>query len=761
MMSVFRGAAIGVLAALVVCHWLCPCQPAEAQRNQQAPWLAPHFGYIYPAGGQQGTTVEVTVGGQFLRDLSGMHVVGEGLQATVGKYSKPINAKEYFALEEKMKQLKGRFQAERAKAGPGGGRAAYQKALQELGLTEDDVQAVRSFVANATNPKRQLNVQIAETVVLQVRIAPDAPLGQREVRLVGPAGLSNPLSFRVGKLPEFRKNGSSGTTETEVRDTLPVVLNGQILPGGGSDRFAFTARRGARLVAVASARDLVPYLADAVPGWFQATLALYDPHGDEVAYADDFRFQPDPVLYYEVPADGRYVLEIKDALYRGRQDFVYRITLGELPFVTGVFPLGGRAGAPTTVELQGWNLPVQQLTLEANEAGPGIHWRAVLSRSLPWASDTLPECREEEPNDRPAEAQPLALPVIVNGRIDRPGDWDVFRFEGRAGQSIVAEVYARRLNSPLDSLLKLTDAAGQVLAANDDFEDKAAPLITHQADSRLSVTLKDSGTCYLYLGDTQHKGGPEYAYRLRVGEPRPDFALRVTPSSINARAGTAVPITVHALRRDGFNGAIALELKDAPPGMTLSGGRVPAGLDQVRLTLTVPPTPSERPLSLSLLGRANIQGRDVRRPGVPAEDMIQAFAYHHLVPTQRLLLMVTPRRRANYWWKLAEEKPVKIPLGGMARAAFSVPSGPLVDQAKLELSEPPEGVAIRSVTPSRDGVTIVLRADAAKAKPGLKGNLIVNAVMERDAEASGGKPQGGKQRIPLGSLPAIPFEIVK
>jgi len=53
----------------------------------------------------------------------------------------------------------------------------------------------------------------------------------------------------------------------------------------------------------------------------------------------------------------------------------------------------------------------------------------------------------------------------VNGRIDQPGDWDVFRFQGRAGQAIVAEVYARRLDSPLDSVLKLTDAKGQQLAS--------------------------------------------------------------------------------------------------------------------------------------------------------------------------------------------------------------------------------------------------------------------------------------------------------
>ena len=90
-----------------------------------------------------------------------------------------------------------------------------------------------------------------------------------------------------------------------------------------------------------------------MPGWFQATLALYDAKGSELAYADDYRFHPDPVLLYEIPADGDYVLEIKDAIYRGREDFVYRITLGELPFVTGIFPLGGPSGRRTTVAADG------------------------------------------------------------------------------------------------------------------------------------------------------------------------------------------------------------------------------------------------------------------------------------------------------------------------------------------------------------------------------------------------------------------------
>src|SRR5208283_5396208 len=195
--------------------------------------------------------------------------------------------------------------------------------------------------------------------------------------------------------------------------------------------------------------------------------------------------------------------------------------------------------------------------------------------SLPFALDSLPECMEQEPNDSPETAQQVTVPIIINGRIDRPGDRDVFRFEGRAGQIVVAEVYARRLDSPLDSVLRLTDARGNQLAFNDDAPDEGAGLETHHADSRLMVTLPANGSYALSIGDAQQKGGPEYAYRLRIGAPRPDFELRVTPSAVNGGVNGNVPLTVHALRRDGFAEPITLSLKDAPRGVTLAGAVIP------------------------------------------------------------------------------------------------------------------------------------------------------------------------------------------
>jgi hypothetical protein len=376
--------------------------------------------------------------------------------------------------------------------------------------------------------------------------------------------------------------------------------------------------------------------------------------------------------------------------------------------------------------------------------------------------DTLPECLEKESNDTIQTAQAVTLPIIINGRIDKPGDWDVFRFQGHAGAQIVGEVYARRLDSPLDSVLKLTDASGRQLAFNDDYEDKGSGLETHHADSYILTTLPADGAYYLHIGDAQHQGGAEYAYRLRLSAPRPDFELRVVPSAINGGAGQAIPITVYALRKDGFSGDIALALARVSPTFALSGALVPAHQDQVRLTLTIPPISVNEPVDLRLEGRATIGEQAVVRQAVPADDMMQAFAYRHLVPAQDLKLTAVRRGALRVSPRLLSKLPVKIPIGGTAQIqALLMPGVRTFEKVQLELSEPPEGISVREVSLDQQNAQIVLQADAAKVKPGLRGNLIVEMSGERTPPAAPTKAKANRQRVPLGFLPAIPFEIVK
>lgn len=730
-------AAIALSLALVSSTW--------AQHD-------PHIGYVYPAGGKQGSTFTVVIGGQYLNNSSDVFITSDGVHATINEQERQLTPKE----QQELKETLAKFQEKR--------KNGERLTLEEIKSAESIKEKLTAF------GRRQANPALGEFVTLQVTIDPKAAPGKREVRLETPAGLSNPMAFYVGTLPEFSKPDWKSTPRArnsmdpatpapiETHVTIPATLNGQI-PPGGVDRYRFPARAGQQLLVDVSARDLIPYLADAVPGWFQATVSLSDSSGKELAYADSFEFHPDPVLFYRIPKDGDYVLEIKDSLFRGREDFVYRVTVGSLPFITGIFPLGGKLGTPLTMALSGWNLPLTRTTPDLGTTEVGTHLLAAspLSNHVPYVVDTLPEIVETEPNNTIATAQVVTLPVIINGRVDKPGDWDVFRFDGKEGDQIVAEVYARRLDSPLDSVLKLTDAEGKQLAFNDDHEDKGSGLDTHHADSYIAFTLPRTGTYYVHLGDAQHNGGDGFGYRLRLSSPRPDFELRVVPSALNVRGGASAPLTVYALRKDGFTGEIALSLKNMPAGLRLSSARLPANQDKVDLTLSAAPTTPGQPMSLTMEGRATVQGRDVVRTAVPADDMMQAFAYRHLVPAQTWEVTAVGRFRPRESAQILTPMPVHIPVGGTARIEVNMPIGPFAEKLQYELNPAPDGISILSQT----GSTIVFQADAGKFKAGDKGNLIVLASIERATAATKPVTPASQRRIPIGALPAVPFEIVQ
>jgi len=640
----------------------------------------PHLGYLYPSGGRAGSAFQMLAGGQSLRGANAVYVSGEGVQASVLQHYRPLrnlSPEQQQALRARLRQLLQQRLAElpgqtarlrqgfpglegwgRLRQAPDKPAAAAPLPEHPLlrNLEDKSLRELLNIVHEFLNlRKRQPNAQIAETVLINVSIAPDAPPGDRELRLGTPLGLTNPLCFQVGGLPERCEQEPNDPASfpwlpPEPPLELPLLLNGQIKPGD-VDRFRFQAQQGQQLVIETQARHLIPYLADAVPGWFQATLSLYDPRGREVAFADDYRFDPDPVLFYQVPESGIYELEVRDALYRGREDFIYRIAVGENPFITAMFPLGGRTGFPVLARIEGWNLPETLLPLDTRPGPDRFRqtcWRQGerYSNQVNYAVDPWPEGTEEEPNDTPSEAGRLTLPQIVNGRLASPGDVDVFRFEGQAGEEVVAEVVGRRLGSPLDSLLRLTDAAGRVLAWNDDHQDREGTLhrdlglLTHAADSYLQVRLPEEGTYYVFLSEAQQHGGEAYAYRLRLTPPQPDFELRVTPASLNVRAGQTAPIWVHLLRKDGFDGAVELELQNAPPGFQIQGGRIPAGRSQIEVTLKAPLRPLAQPFPLQLEGRASIHGQTIRHRAIPCEDSMQAFLYRHLVPRQQLLVAV-------------------------------------------------------------------------------------------------------------------------
>ena len=743
--SQIRGAFFQITRACL----LAGCLNARADQS-------PHVGYVYPAGGQVGTTYQVTIGGQRIEAVEDVFFSGTGVRAEVMDH-------ELLPTQQEAMELRNR-------------RRDLNQQTNKTTVVSNEL-AVIDRKLNQLERKR-ISPAIGETVPLRVTIAASTIPGDYELRVRTRWGLSNPCIFQVGRLSEFRKPEVGGgefrperkldgapaaatPLQPPIPVTQPVVVNGWI-PPGGVDRFRFPARAGQQLVLVTSARALQPYLADAVPGWIQAVVSLSDARGRALAYDDHYRFRPDPVLCVNIHEDGEYTMEVRDALYRGREDFVYRIAIGELPFVTGVYPLGCRTGTPVRVTLSGWNLVERQLDFPGSlVAGVQalVTQHAVQSANpMPFSVDTLPECTAACVDETLAHAQHVAMPVIINGCIREPGAVHVFSFEGHAGDSVVAETVARRLESPLDSVLRLFDGSGRLLALNDDHEDKRMGLMTHHADSYIRALLPSNGTYHVQLWDAQGKGGNDYAYRLYLHAPQPDFALRVVPSSLSARSGGSVPLTVYALRQDGFDGDIALSLQDAPAGFKLNSARVLTNQDQIKITLSVPTIHTDEPVRLHLLGQARIKGQEVAHPAVPADDLTQAFAYHHLVPAQELDVVVSGRAREVT--KVLSATPVKIHAGGTTRVQVQVPIGPRMKKLICELSDPPEGISLQADPEARPETELVFVADPDKVSPGQKGNLIVNLYGVRESSNERATSSERLRRIPLGSLPAIPFEVI-
>jgi hypothetical protein len=154
---------------------------------------------------------------------------------------------------------------------------------------------------------------------------------------------------------------------------------------------------------------------------------------------------------------------------------------------------------------------------------------------------------------------------------------------------------------------------------------------------------------------------------------------------------------------------------------------------------------------------------------VPAEDVTQAFFNKHLVPAEELKVVAlgiskgqapggSEARNFQSPMTLMEKGPVKIPAGRTVEVRIAMPGDAASGELDIELSDPPPGIAVENVSRADKGVTILLRGDAEKAKPGLKGNLIATAYQKTTRTNKEGKTRD--VRSSLGTLPAIPFEII-
>ena len=147
------------------------------------------------------------------------------------------------------------------------------------------------------------------------------------------------------------------------------------------------------------------------------------------------------------PADGTYILRLREATYGGNNDCHYRLHIGAFPRPTAVYPLGGKAGETLTLtffsEATGaFTQPVKLPATPEEKFGVFAELDGLPAPSPNWirVSD-FPNVLEASPNqDREhATATDLLPPLALNGVISQKGEEDWFRFPATKGVALDAE----------------------------------------------------------------------------------------------------------------------------------------------------------------------------------------------------------------------------------------------------------------------------------------------------------------------------------
>ena len=291
----------------------------------------PRLNSLFPAGGQLGTTIEIAIQGS---DLEGAHTLiidGEpGITAQLHPGGGAVDDTYKPVFEANCGQCHELRSPNNRSMTPAQWETTVRRMVTEKGA-EIKAEAQSQIIAYLTSAARA-----SGGLTAQLSITSDAPIGMREIRVVGKHGTSTAWPFEVSQTADVLETESNNTPETATIIGLPSLINGLINPSGDEDYYVFEGAKGQRCVFSVNAYRLN----NISQQFFNPTLSLFDAKGVELARSNGF-YSLDPLLDSTLPADAFYVLRIRDLLHRGNPDSVYRLTGGVLPYNTYLFPAGG------------------------------------------------------------------------------------------------------------------------------------------------------------------------------------------------------------------------------------------------------------------------------------------------------------------------------------------------------------------------------------------------------------------------------------
>jgi hypothetical protein len=371
---------------------------------------------------------------------------------------------------------------------------------------------------------------------------------------------------------------------------------------------------------------------------------------------------------------------VHDAKFGAPAPNQYRLKVGQTVYADAIFPLGGSRDGDFTVQLVGGNLEKPTEGKRLPMGSPLAPWTLVAFR--PGESAALPlkyAVSDGRELVEPATGGALTLDAgtVVNGRISRPGEVDLYALNVSPGQKWLFEVDAAILGSSrLDGILTISDENNRRLAVADD----GSGLIN-------IVTMKDSNgnqlpappftgldpklafdvpaglrRVFLTVEDLHGRGGAEYGYRLSAKIRQPDYSLRILDDRVNIpREGSAV-VRV-AVDRIDYAGPIQLHILENIDGLTADGGLIPENSGEGVLTLSALGNAPMRSFDLPIAGyfgpAALPQERRALAVSTPSPSSPQIDLPAAIIP--RLPVSMMPKQRT-----------VVVPHGHAVTVPFSV-----------------------------------------------------------------------------------------
>jgi hypothetical protein len=501
-------------------------------------------------------------------------------------------------------------------------------------------------------------------VKLRLKAAADCRLGEHALRLRTRYGVTELRTFYIGPFPCVEEKEPNNDPKNANPLPLNVTVSGTI-DRGDVDYFRVEAKKGQRLAVEVEGMRLGAAL-------FDPQIAVLAANGKVLAAADDTPLlRHDPHLTLLVPADGPYLIQLRETIGSTTDGGKYRLHVGTFPRPAMVFPAGGQAGTEATVQFLGdaagdltrkFKLPARPdprfglLPESDGLPAPSSH---------PFRVSPFPGYEEREPNNDVATATAAAglPPLAFDGVIATPGDVDHFRFRAKRGTAYDVQVYATRLGSPLDPVLTLLDASGKVLARNADTKDR---------DCWIRFVPPADGDYVLLVADQAGAGGPLFVYRVEVTPARPGLTL-FQPQPVREsqeRRAIIVPrgnrfTTYLGVRRTGFDGPVVLSAEGLPAGVTMHTGPVEAGRYLVPVVFEAA---ADAPISgklVSVHGTASVGAEKITGSFLQTIDLVHGTAdtLYHAISVDRLAVAVV--EEVPFEVKLIEPTVPLVPDGAL------------------------------------------------------------------------------------------------